>query len=162
MVLRPPCRIFYMGIPIPGKDALYIKTAHGKHCMHHFFISRWRVFCQVHEIPLHWCHNERDEVSNHRCLDSLLNRLFRRRLKKTSKIRVTGLCERNLPVICEFPAKRASDAENVSILWSHHVITVIDNTDADWILNNPACYLLTYQFYSTGIVSCSGDSIVLS
>ena len=30
-------------------------------------------------------HNERDEVSNHRCLDCLLNRFFRCRSKKTSK-----------------------------------------------------------------------------
>ena len=32
-------------------------------------------------------------VSNHQRLDYLLNRLFRRRSKKTSKLRVTGLCE---------------------------------------------------------------------
>ena len=40
---------------------------------------------------LQWRHNELDGVSNHR-LDCLLNRLFRRRSKKTSKLRVTGLC----------------------------------------------------------------------
>ena len=32
-------------------------------------------------------------ASNHRRLDCLLNRLFRRRTKKTSDFRVTGLCE---------------------------------------------------------------------
>ena len=37
-------------------------------------------------------HNERDGVSNHRRFDCLLNRLFRCRSKKTSKLRVTGLC----------------------------------------------------------------------
>ena len=42
-------------------------------------------------IPLQWRHNGRDSVSNHQPLDCLLNRLFRRRSKKTSKIRVTGL-----------------------------------------------------------------------
>ena len=41
---------------------------------------------------------------NHRRLDGLLNRLFRQ-IKKTSKVRVTGLCERNLPVTGEFPKK---------------------------------------------------------
>ena len=46
-------------------------------------------------LPLQWCDNERDGVSNHRCLDYLLNRLFRRRSKKTSKLRVTGLSEGN-------------------------------------------------------------------
>ena len=44
----------------------------------------------------------------------------RRRSKKTSKLRVTGLCEGNSPVTGEFPAQRASNAENVSILWRHH------------------------------------------
>ena len=47
--------------------------------------------------------------------------LFKRRSKKTSKIRVTGLCEGNSPVTGEFPAQRASNAENVSIWWRHHV-----------------------------------------
>ena len=42
---------------------------------------------------LQWCYNERAGVSNHRCLNCLLNRLFRRRSKNTSKPRVTGLCE---------------------------------------------------------------------
>ena len=46
--------------------------------------------------------------------------LFRRRSKKTSKLRVTGLCEGNSPVTGEFPAQRASNAENVSIWWRHH------------------------------------------
>ena len=42
---------------------------------------------------LQWLHNEHDGVSNHQRLDCLLNRLFRPRSKKTSKLRVTGLCE---------------------------------------------------------------------
>ena len=70
---------------------------------------------------LQWRHNERDGVSNHQPHDCMLNRLFRRRSKKTSKLRVTGLCAGNAPVTDEFPAQRASNAENVSILWRHHV-----------------------------------------
>ena len=46
-------------------------------------------------VPLQWRHNERDGVSNHLHLDCLLSRLFRRRSTKTSKLRVTGLCEGN-------------------------------------------------------------------
>ena len=72
---------------------------------------------------LQWRHNERDGVSNHQPHDCLLNRLFKaRRLKKTSKLRVTGLCEGNSPVDGEFPTQRASNAENVSVLWRHHVV----------------------------------------
>ena len=63
---------------------------------------------------------ERACVSNHQPHDCLLNRLFRRRSKKTPKLSVTGLCEGNSPVTGEFPAQWASDAENVSIRWRHH------------------------------------------
>ena len=55
--------------------------------------------------------NERDGVSNHHRLDCLLNRLFRRRSKKTSKLCVTG----------EFPAQKASNTDIFSIWWRHHV-----------------------------------------
>ena len=43
----------------------------------------------------------------------------RRRWKKTSKFRITYLCEGNSLVTSEFPAQRASNAENVSIWWRH-------------------------------------------
>ena len=79
------------------------------------WISWWRSRL----LALQWRHNWRDGVSNHQPHDCLLNRLSRRRSKKTSK-RVTGLCEGNSPVIGEFPAQRASNAKNVSIWWRHH------------------------------------------
>ena len=41
-------------------------------------------------------------------------------IKKASKLRVTGLCAGNSPGTGEFPAQRASNAENVSIWWRHH------------------------------------------
>ena len=50
----------------------------------------------------------------------LLNRLFRRRSKKTPKLCVTGFCAGNSPVTGEFPAQRASNADNGSIWWRHH------------------------------------------
>ena len=56
---------------------------------------------------LEWRHNERDGVSNHQPHDCLLNRLFRHRSKKISKLCVTGLCEGNSPVTGEFPTPRA-------------------------------------------------------
>ena len=58
-----------------------------------------------------WRHNEWDSASNHRRLYCLLHRMLRHRSKKTSKLRVTGLCEGNSPVTVEFPAQRASNAE---------------------------------------------------
>ena len=74
----------------------------------------------VHCCTLQWRHNGLNGVSNHQPHDCLPNRLFRRRSKKTSKLRVTGLCAGNSPGIGEFPAQMASNAENVSIWWRHH------------------------------------------
>ena len=74
----------------------------------------------LYGITLHWRHNERHGVSNHQPRDCLLNRLFWCRSKKTSKLRVTDLCEGNSSVTGEFPTQRSSNAENVSIWWRHH------------------------------------------
>ena len=62
-----------------------------------------------------WPHNRHNSISNHQPHDCLLNRLFRRRSKKTSKLGFTGLCVGNSPGTGEFPAQMASNAENVSI-----------------------------------------------
>ena len=65
------------------------------------------VHCQCHlsirPITLQWRHNECDGISNDRRIDCLLNRLFRCWSKKTSKLRLTGLCEGNSLVTSEFP-----------------------------------------------------------
>ena len=62
--------------------------------------------------PLQWRHNEHD---------NLLNRLSKRRSKKTSKLRVTGLCGGNsFNGDRWIPPQRASNAENFSIWWRHH------------------------------------------
>ena len=83
---------------------------------------RWfqKPWCRCDVITLRWRHNEQDGVSNHQPYHCLLNCLVRRRSKKTSKLRVTGLCARNSPGTGEFPAQMASNAENVSIWWRHH------------------------------------------
>ena len=92
---------------------------------HSSYMLRWwqwpRLFSGA--LSLQWRHNERDGVSNHRCLDCFLNRLFRRRSKEPSKLHVTGLCAGNTPMTGEFPAQRTSNAENVSIWWRHHGYT---------------------------------------
>ena len=92
-------------------------------------------------IPLQWRHNELDSVSNHQPHDCLLNRLFRRRSKKTSKLRVTGLYVGNSPVTGEFPAQRASNAENVSIWWRHL---------ASWLLHWDI-HVMTWPLCNNGI-----------
>ena len=48
-------------------------------------------------LPLEWRHNGRDGAWNHQPHDCSLNRLFKRRSKKTSKLRVTGRWQVNSP-----------------------------------------------------------------
>ena len=74
----------------------------------------------IAHIPLQRRHNEHDVISNHQPHDCLLKRLFRRRSKKTSKLRITDLCAGNSPGTGEFPAQMASNVENASIWWRHH------------------------------------------
>ena len=75
-------------------------------------------------MSLRWRHNGCDSVSNYQPHHCLLNRLFRRRSKKTSKLRITGLCAGNSPGTGESSAQMASNAEHVSIWWRHHVLCI--------------------------------------
>ena len=111
-----------------------------------------------------WRHNGRETVSNHQPHDYLLNRLFRRRSKMTWKLRVTGLCAGNSPVTGEFPAQRASNAENVSIWWRHQAARtcrrkVVRNSDlvSTWYWHLKCCKLSNpfAIFYDTTIVIAS-------
>ena len=65
--------------------------------------SQCNLKYRVHS--LRWRHNGRDGVSNHQPHDCLLNRLFRRRSKKTSKLHVTGLCVGKSPGPVNSPHK---------------------------------------------------------
>ena len=81
---------------------------------------RYDAHCDVIIMTLRWRHNGLDGISNHQPHHCLLSRLFGRRSKKTSKLRVTGLCAGNSPGTGEFPSQMASNAENASIWWRHH------------------------------------------
>ena len=88
-----------------------------KYCLHTsptIDVTFWTMRChskwptESHELSwysLRWRHNRRDCVSYHQPHGSLLNRLFRRRSKKTSKLRVTGLCAGNSPGPVNSPHK---------------------------------------------------------
>ena len=110
-----------MGIPIPGKDGLYIETGpSGRTCSTacprvawcacadvsiHVIQTRPIVRTGVAGALVYVCKEHYDEVimgamhrvSNHQPPDCLLNRLFRRRSKKTPKLHVIGLCAGNSP-----------------------------------------------------------------
>ena len=109
-----------MGIPIPITT---VSTSKGGPGWTRIWPERQRCRTNMgrdQNTTLRWRHNERDCVPNHQPRHCLLNRLFGRRSKKTSKLRVTGLCAGNSPRNGEFPAQMASNAENVSIWWRHH------------------------------------------
>ena len=105
--------------------------------------------CMSMNYSLQWRHNGHDGVSNHQPHDCLLNRLFRRRSKKISKLRVTGRCAGNSPVTGEFNAQMASNAENVSIWWRHHATYI---SSKGWTSYSRSNYLSEFQIlYSTQI-----------
>ena len=56
-------------------------------------------------ISLRWRHNDHNGISNHQPHHCLFNCLFGRTSKKTSKLRVTGLCAGNLPGPVNSPYK---------------------------------------------------------
>ena len=116
-------------------------------------------YCEVFSIKLcitlQWHHNGRDGVSNHQPRHCLLNRLVRRTLKKTSKLRVTGPCERNQPVTNEFPAQRTSNAVNVSIWWRHHDIVMFYFPSVCYQLRVDSCDLLTHICQWTSRARCT-------
>ena len=119
--LRNKCFLFEKILTMPSFFLVFLGWSH-------YFISFWETISYISKewinnlrFPFQWRHNGLDSVSNHQPRHCLLSRLFERRSKKTSKLRVTGLCVRNSPGTGEFPAQMASYAENVSIWWRHHV-----------------------------------------
>ena len=70
-----------------------------RHCDNNVFFSGHCI------VSLRWRQNDHDGVSNHQPHGCLLNRLFRRTSKKTSKLRVTGLCAGNSPGPVNSPHK---------------------------------------------------------
>ena len=84
-----------------------------------------------------------------------VNRLFRHKSnsKKTSKLRVTDLCEGNSLVTSEFPTQRASKVEKVSIWWHHH--------GSCWLraLYMPPCCVYTNDNDISAVISNTINSI---
>ena len=68
----------------------------------------WGICGNSAQWSLQWRHNKCDGVSNHQCLDCLLNYLFKRKSKKTSKLRVAGPCEGNPSVTGGFPLQKVT------------------------------------------------------
>ena len=120
----PIAIIIYLNKPTWSNDFIHIcirgvKNLSYVHAIRGLTRELWIVINATIIRASQWRHDERDGVSNHERLDCLLNRLFRRRSTKTSKLRVTGLWG-NPPVTDEFSSQLASNTENVSIWWRLH------------------------------------------
>ena len=107
------------------------------------YVLRILIVCQTCVPASQWRHNVRDGVSNHGRLDCLLNRLCRRKSKKTSKFRVTGLCKGNSPVTGNFPHKGQVTRKMFSF---DDVIMRGKYIGQRWIMttHNILCVLLVY------------------
>ena len=128
-------------------------------------------------VPLQWRHFDHDGVSNHQPHGCLLNRLFRRRSKKTLKLRATGLCVGNSPEPVNSPHKGpvtrkmfpfddvimqyswhgllSFHSNPVCILWSHRM----------WVVTNPVFIWLPWwhhrmETFSALLAICAGNSPV--
>ena len=150
---------------------MYLKLSSGKYRSFCFGLdvsqitAQYDKVCTLLSITLQWCYNERTVISNQQPHDCLLNRLFGRISKKPSKLRVTGLCAGNSPVIGEFPAQKASNAENVSIWWRHHHMTrmiccFITKYSIKWIPHIPLNPIY-YAVYHRGLQCSWRKRIVL-
>ena len=95
------------------------------------------------------CFQHYSDVIIGRRLDCLFNRLCRHISKKTPKLCVTGLCEGTSPVVGEFPSRRPSNEENISIWWRHYdckVAKLCIFSCLKWSLDN--CVNFRQQMYT--------------
>ena len=76
-------------------------------------------------MTLQWRHNKCDGFSNHQPHSCLLNRLFRHRSKKTSKLCVTGLCAGNSPHKWPVTWKMFPFDDVIMIKWSQDCLIFI-------------------------------------
>ena len=128
--------------------------------------QNWNEDCQIQQSmrSLHWRHNDRDGVSNHRRFDCLLNRLFRHRSKKTSEcgntcvvyIKTTRSCNYLVSYlaslsVAEYDSRVLTMPNPVPFLkgnaWGSHVILIR--------VNSYSLVIPRYQTLSNDSVHCA-------
>ena len=107
---------------------------------------------------LRWRHNERDSVWNHQPHDCLLNGLFRRRSKKTSKLHVTGLCVGNSPGPVNSPHKgpvtRKMFPFDDVIMWGLVMTIQCGSKLTHWSLVMPYCAMEHSEHWGQVMTCC--------
>ena len=86
-------KLFYIALEYQNYLAplKFVTSDRPRSCKGRISTDRSRSLLAHIFVSLQWRHNACDGVSNHQPHDCLLKRLFKRRSKKTSKLRVTGL-----------------------------------------------------------------------
>ena len=147
----------------PARRKAYLQTSS---CSHGHLESGWSFVRKLsrpiilQKLTLQWRHNERDNVSSQWRLDGLLNDLFRRRSKKTSKLCVIGLCEGNSPVTGGFPSHKGPVTRKMFpfddvIMWVNDVFITITTS----YLNNGRVY---FNFHPSLKRKCHFDKIFVT
>ena len=120
------------------------------------YLLKYMYMGHVHMVKLttalQWRHNGHNSVSNHQPHECLLNRLFRRRSKNTSKLRVTGLCAENSPGTGEFSAQMAITRKMFP--FDDVIMAVTSTWESD--LSTLWCYRVTttgLSMWASGVVS---------
>ena len=115
------CMVLVLFVALSANQCLLVTTAWDKSqwncnentnknlsriCIWKCCLQAWRHHdMQTQICTLQWRHNDHDGVSNHQPHGCLLNRLFRCRSKKTSKLCITGLYAGNSPGPVNSPHK---------------------------------------------------------
>ena len=107
--------------------------------------------------PLQWRHNDQDSVSNHQPHGCLLNRSYRRIKENIKAPRHWPLCG-EFTGTGEFPAQRASYAENVSIWWRHHGYWIIHIDGLQLHLDDRVSYVFLWQINQDYL--CGGNVLL--
>ena len=109
-----------------------------------------RKSIRFNNLALQWRYNGRHGVSNYQPHHCLLNRLFRRRSEKTSKLHVTGLCAGNSPVNSphKWPVTRKmfpfDDVIMEYTFWQWITSVVRQCPDVKFTCRRVLCYLSTH------------------
>ena len=111
-------------------------------------------------MTLQWRHNKFDVGADHRRLDCLLNRLLSHRSKKTSKLRITYLCEGNHQWSVDSPHKgqvtrKMIPFDDVIMVLMHIASEVKSGPDASWDKGK-------LRVYSDMASKIAGNSIIYS
>ena len=109
-------------------------------------------------MPLQWCHNERNWVSNHRGVSIVCSIVGSgedlRKHQSSASLAIVG-------GISEFPTQKASSVENVSIWWRHHGVLNIYSQHLYYnFLKRSVCILTSISLMYTYIPCNPFDSVI--